>query len=82
MFQLLLAVCVSSTVCQYQVPPLAYETAEVCRLQAALVAGLVAGQHPPSDRVTYRYRCLPIGAEAAQGDWVEVDLAAGTAQSR
>lgn len=77
MFQLVLAVCVSSSVCEYRMPVMGYETAEVCELQAALVAGMVAGRHPPSGAVTYRYRCVELGIENAQAEWIEVDLAGG-----
>ncbi len=76
MFQLLLAVCINSSVCQYDMPPLAYETLEVCSQQAALIAGLVSGQHPPSSGVTYRFRCQQAGQTAEQAEWIAVDLAA------
>jgi len=75
MFELLIAVCVKTSLCQYVAPQVAYESAESCRLQAALVAGVVAGQHPPASAISWRYRCQETGAEAPASAWIDVVLA-------
>lgn len=72
MFELLLSVCVSASLCEYLASPIRYATEESCRIQAALIAGTVAGDNPPSDRVIYRFRCK---AAATAADWIEVTVA-------
>lgn len=75
MFELLIAVCVKTSLCQYVAPQVTYDSAESCRLQAALIAGVVAGQHPPASSITWRYRCQEAAAGATPSPWIDVVLA-------
>jgi hypothetical protein len=76
MFELLLSVCVSATLCEYRVPQVAYGTEIACQYQAALIAGTVAGDYPSGGPVTYRFLCREAGQKAGNTPWTEIVLAA------
>jgi len=77
MFELLLSVCVSATLCEYRFPQVDYDSELSCRHQAALIAGAVAGGYPSGQPVTFRYLCKEVGEQASgRGEWIEVVLAA------
>jgi hypothetical protein len=76
MFELLLSVCVSATLCEYRMPALAYDSAVGCQHQAALIAGMVAGGYPSGQPVTFRFLCKEAGQKGGQEPWVEIVLAA------
>lgn len=77
MFELLLSVCVSATLCEYRFPQLAYDSELACQHQAALIAGTVAGAYPSGQPVTFRFLCKEAGEKAtARSEWIEVVLAA------
>jgi hypothetical protein len=76
MFELLLSVCLSATLCEYRMPPLAYDTTLACQHQAALIAGTVAGGYPAGQPVTFRFLCKEAGKQAGKEPWTEIVLAA------
>jgi len=75
MFELLLSVCLSATLCEYRFPPVAYDSELACQHQAALIAGAVAGGYPAGQPVTYRFLCKEAGATAGRTPWTEIVLA-------
>ena len=76
MFELLLSVCVSATVCEYRFPQVAYESEVACQYQAALIAGTVAGDYPSGQPVTFRFLCKEAGEQAAnRSEWTVIVLA-------
>ena len=75
MFELLIAVCVNATLCEYMAPQIAYESEASCRHQAALIAGTVAGRHSPFSEITWRFRCKDGTDSVTEAPWIEVVLA-------
>ena len=76
MFELLLSVCLSTAICEYRSPPVAYDSEVSCQYQAALIAGTVAGSYPSGQPVTYRFLCKEAGQKAGKTPWTEIVLAA------
>jgi hypothetical protein len=66
MFELFLVACVDTHICEYvQVSDL-YATEETCKMQAAIIAGVIQGRHDVSGNVSYRFNCnLQESADAA-----------------
>lgn len=71
MFELFLVACVNAHICEYvQVSDL-YATEETCKMQAAIIAGVIQGRHDVSGNVSYRFNCnLQEAAEAAPPDLI------------
>lgn len=73
--ELLLTVCVLGF-CEYLAPPVVYADEESCRVQSAILAGMVAQHYRRGAEVTYRFRCQPAGVADSDAQWIEVTLKA------
>ncbi len=81
MFELLIKVCVGTTMCYYSTPPITYETVSVCQQQAALISGLRSGQHPPGRSVNASFRCRHLDlAQREEDTWYEISVLAPEVQ--
>ncbi|MEQ8654281.1 MAG: hypothetical protein RIC87_17580 [Kiloniellales bacterium] len=77
MFALLIKVCVGISTCYYSSPPVTYDSLAFCQQQAAIIAGLKSGQHPPGRALKATYRCRQLDtAQNQQDTWYEISLLA------
>lgn len=57
MFHLVVVVCMAGSACETLRAPVPYPSEARCAGQAALLAGIVRGQHRPGRAFRYEYTC-------------------------